>query len=279
MFQPCFLAVSTLLSSCGKNYLFRRPYSASERHPESRPDCRAEPELRTTGALPFVDAYYDIRHKYNNVAVTYSISGFSGKLPVTIQNLPEEQEGAVYSVGDGSFALVNYATESAGTPITISAGLAASVFIDRPRKYVYAANDQTHVLSVVDLTANKTYVLNLPNVFRVSVNPGGTIALAFVQNSTQAAGTSSCVVANPSNNPNQNPSGVPPAPCIAPSGQFSVYSVVHLNANATDGGDQQSKLSGSAGLRAPESAPVLHFPGKHRTLGKLRSSDQGGFFA
>jgi len=225
-----FLAASTLLSSCGKNYYF-----AGRNLPPSGILNRVviaeqNPSALTQGALPFVDAYYDIRHKYNNVNVTYSITGFSGKLPVTIQNLPEEQEGAVYSIGDASFTLINYATESSGTPITISAGLAASVFIDRPRKYVYAANDQTHVLSVVDLGANRTFVLNLPNVYRVSVNPGGSIALAFVQNSTQAAGTSSCVVANPSNNPNQNPSGVPPVPCTAPSGQFSIYSVVHLNA-------------------------------------------------
>jgi hypothetical protein len=226
-----FLAASTLLSSCGKSFYF-----AGRNLPPSGLLNRVliaeqNPSFATTGALPFVDAFYDIRHKFNNVNVTFSISGFSGKLPVTIQNMPEEQVGAVYSTGDGSFALANYATESVGTPVTISAGLAASVFIDRPRKYVYAANDQTHILSVVDLTANKTYVLNLPNVYRVSVNPGGTIAMAFVQNSTQAAGTSSCVVANPGNNPNQNPSGVPPVPCTAPSGQFSVYSVVHLTSN------------------------------------------------
>src|SRR5580698_3986935 len=51
--------------------------------------------------------------------------------------------------------------------------------------------------------------------------------MAFVQNSTQAAGTSSCVVANPGNNPNQNPT--PPVPCAAPA-PFAVYSVVHLTA-------------------------------------------------
>ncbi len=224
-----FLVASTLLSSCGKNYYF-----AGRNLPPSQILNRVliaeqNPSSVTAGALPFVDAYYDIRHKFNNVNVTYSISGFSGKLPVTIQNMPEEQTGAVYSVGDASFTLVNYATESTGSPISISAGLAASVFIDRPRKYVYAANETTHVLSVVDLTANRTFILNLPNVYRVSVNPGGTIALAFVQNTTQAADTSSCVVANPSNNPNKNPSGVPPVPCTAPSGQFSIYSVVHLS--------------------------------------------------
>jgi hypothetical protein len=187
------------------------------------------PSVLTQGALPFVDAYYDIRHPYNNPSTTFSISGFSGKLPRTIQNMPEEQVGFVYSVGDGSFTSVNYATEASGTAIGISAGLASSVFIDRPRKYVYAANDQTHILSAVDLTANKTYLLNLPNVYRVSVNPGGTIALAFVQNSTQAPNTSSCVVANPSNNPNYTGTD-PQVPCSPPNeADFAVYSIVHLD--------------------------------------------------
>jgi hypothetical protein len=225
-----FLTLAPLLVSCGKNYYF-----GARSLPPSRVINRVliaeqNPSALVQGALPFVDAYYDIRHPYNSTATTFSISGYSGKLPVTIQNMPEEQVGFVYAVGDGSFTSVNYATEAAGTSIGISAGLAASVFIDRPRKYVYAANDQSHVLSVVDLSANKTYVLNLPNVYRVSVNPGGTLALAFVQNSTQAAGTSSCVVANPSDNPANNPSGIPPVSCPAPDeADFAVYSIVHLD--------------------------------------------------
>ena len=224
-----FLTLAPLLVSCGKNYYF-----AGRNLPPSRVLNRVliaeqNPSALVQGALPFVDAYYDIRHPYNNTNTTFSISGYSGKLPVTIQSLPEEQVGAVYAVGDGSFTLVNYATEASGSSIGISAGLAASVFIDRPRKYVYAANDQSHILSTVDLSANRTYILNLPNVYRVSVNPGGTLALAFVQNSTQAAGTSSCIAANPSNNPNYT-GPLPPVSCSAPNeADFAVYSIVHLD--------------------------------------------------
>ncbi len=224
------LAIAPLLISCGKNYYF-----AGRNLPPSKVLNRVliaeqNPSALVQGALPFVDAYYDIRHPYNSTATTFSISGYSGKLPLTIQNMPEEQVGAVYAIGDNSFTIVNYATEASGTSIGISAGLAASVFIDRPRKYVYAANDQSHVLSAIDLAANKTYVLNLPNVYRASVNPGGSLALAFVQNSTQAAGTSSCVVANPGNNPANNPTGVPPVPCPVPNeADFAVYSIVHLD--------------------------------------------------
>jgi hypothetical protein len=38
---------------------------------------------------------------------------YSGALPITIQNMPEEQLGAVYGSGDGSLRLpINYAKES-----------------------------------------------------------------------------------------------------------------------------------------------------------------------
>jgi hypothetical protein len=60
-----------------------------------------------------VDAYYDIRYKYNsaNTNPAYAISGYSGALPITIQNMPEEESGAVYGYGDGTFTLINYAQE------------------------------------------------------------------------------------------------------------------------------------------------------------------------
>ncbi|MBV8630838.1 MAG: hypothetical protein JOZ83_07940 [Silvibacterium sp.] len=225
-----FLAVVPLLVSCGKNYYF-----GGRNLPPSKVLNRVliaeqNASALVQGALPFVDAYYDIRHPYNSSATNFSISGYSGKLPLTIQNMAEEQTGYVFGTGDNSFTAINYSREASGNAIAISAGLAASVFIDRPRKYVYAANEQSHVLSVADLAANHTYILNLPNVYRVSVNPGGTLALAFVQNSSQAAGTSSCVVANPSNNPANNPSGVPPVACPVPNeADFAVYSIVHLD--------------------------------------------------
>jgi len=48
------------------------------------------PSAGTRGALPFVDAYYDIRHPYNSDTGSFSIAGYTGSLPLTIQNLPEE---------------------------------------------------------------------------------------------------------------------------------------------------------------------------------------------
>lgn len=232
------LAFAALLTSCGKNFYF-----AGRSLPPSGVLNRVliaeqSPGIGGKGALPFVDAYYDIRHPYNTSSGNFQISGYSGSLPVTIQNLPEQQIGAVYGAGDGSFEVISYARESSGVPIAIPGGLSSSIFIDQPRQFIYAANGLNHVISVVDLAHGISYVLNLPNVYRVSVAPGGAVALAFVQNSTQAPSTSSCVVANmsadSSYNPSQNPSATPPVSCTGyipntgSSTQFSVYSVVAL---------------------------------------------------
>ena len=70
------------------------------------------PSAYTKGALQFVDAYYDVRFSYNDKTGSFAISGYSGALPVTIQNMPEEQTGVVYGAGDGSFTLINYAKEN-----------------------------------------------------------------------------------------------------------------------------------------------------------------------
>jgi hypothetical protein len=221
-----FFAFSFLLVSCGNNFFF-----AGRNLPPSGVLNRVliaeqNPSPLSKGALPFVDAFYDIRHAFNNsTGPSFSISGFSGALPLTIQNMPEEQTGGVYSTGDGSFTLINYAQEKVTGPVTIPGGFATSVFITQDEKYLYAANPATHVISVEDVVNKVPYVLNLPNVYHVAVNPGGTIVLAFVQNSIQTPGTSSCITST-GYSP-QNPSGPQPT-CAAPQGQFSIYSVVHL---------------------------------------------------
>jgi hypothetical protein len=140
------------------------------------------PGALTKGALEIVDAYYDIRHSFNNKVASFSIGGYAGADPQTIQNMPEEQVGAVYGAGDGSFALVNYATEKQTTTISLP-GASSSVYISRDQRYVFAANQGAHTLTVQDRTLGTSYGLNLPNVYRVSINPSGTAALAFVENS------------------------------------------------------------------------------------------------
>jgi len=143
------------------------------------------PTAGLRGSLQIVDAYFDTRYKYNNINKTYVISGFGGALPTTIQNLPEQQEGMVYGSGDGSLTTVNYAKETANGSISgLNGQLFSSIFSTRNTNYTFGAAQQGHALLVVDQTSpGGSYPLGLPGVYRVSVNPGGSVALAFVENS------------------------------------------------------------------------------------------------
>ena len=136
------------------------------------------------GSLEIEDAYYDVRHSFNNKTPSFFISGYSGKGPVTIQNMPAERFGAVYSVNDGALALVDYAGEKS-TALAGLSGSFTSIFISSDQLYTFGANPAAHVLQIVDRSTITpgVYNLNLPNVYRVSINPSGSVALAFVQNS------------------------------------------------------------------------------------------------
>jgi hypothetical protein len=207
--------VCNVMSSCGQNFYF-----AGRNLPPSGVLNRVliaeqNPSEFATGALPFMDAYYDIRHAYNASGGQLLINGYSGKLPLTIQNMPEQQTGAVYGAGDGSLALISYSQEKIGGSVSIPGGLSSStegvpyngVFISRDLGYVYAANPAAHVISVVNRNNGGALALNLPNAYGIAVNPGGTIALVFIQNATQAAGQTVNV---------------------APPQSFAVYSMVQL---------------------------------------------------
>ena len=180
------LVAAVVLAGCGST-----TYFAGRTLPPSGLTNRVliavqNPSIATSGALEFVDAFYDIRFSYNQKVGGFSISGYSGQLPVTIQNMPEEQIGAVYGSGDGSLHLVNYQKETdAGAQKGLN-GLSSSIFITRNASYIFGANQQATVLTVVDETTSGSYALGLPGVYRVSVDPGGSTALAFVQNSNYA---------------------------------------------------------------------------------------------
>ena len=181
------LAVAVGLAGCGQT-----TYFAGRVLPPSGLSYRVviaiqNPSAFTKGALQIVDAYYDIRSGYTGTPASYALSGFGGALPTTIQSMPEEQRGAVYASGDGSLTLANYQTEkTTGTASGLTNGLSSSVFITRNGNYVFAANQGSHVLTVANQANSSSYPLSLPGVYRVAVNPGGTMALAFVQNSNYA---------------------------------------------------------------------------------------------
>ncbi len=180
------LAAAIVLAGCGTT-----TYFAGRTLPPSGLTNRVlisiqNPSIATTGALTFVDAFYDIRFSYNQKVPGFSITGYSGQLPVTIQNMPEEQIGAIYGAGDGSLHVVNYQKETDSGAQKGLNGVSSSIFITRNQNYIFAANQQATVMTVVDNTNGGTYALSLPGVYRVSVNPGGSAAMAFVQNSNYA---------------------------------------------------------------------------------------------
>ena len=177
------LVIAAILSGCGETtYFAGRPLPPSTLINRVMIAVQ-NPSAFTKGALVIVDAFYDIRSSYNGKTPGFSVSGFSGSLPVSIQNMPEEQLGAVYGSGDGSLTYVNYSKESTAGAQSGLNGASASVFTTRSQAYVFAASQASHVVTVVDKATSATYSLSLPGVYRVSVNPGGTVAMAFVQNS------------------------------------------------------------------------------------------------
>jgi len=180
------LIIATALAGCGTT-----TYFAGRSLPPSGLTHRVliavqNPSALAKGSLQIVDAYYDIRSGYNGSPGSFSIGSFGGALPVTIQNQPEEQRGAVYGSGDGSFSFINYQTEKANGSASGLSGLSSSIFGTRNGQYVFAANQQAHLLTVINQGGGGSAQLSLPGVYRVSVNPGGSAAIAFVQNSDYA---------------------------------------------------------------------------------------------
>ncbi len=180
------LGSAVMLAGCGTT-----TYCAGRTLPPSGLTNRVmiaiqNPSSFTKGDLQIVDAYYDVRFSFDDKTGSFSISGYSGALPTTIQNMPEEQAGAVYGSGDGTFTLINYAKENTGGAQSGLNGASSSIFVTRNEGYVFAASQTSHVLTVLDHTNGGTYSLSLPGIYRVSVNPGGSAAMAFVQNSDYA---------------------------------------------------------------------------------------------
>jgi len=137
------------------------------------------------GSLPILDALRDIRSNVQNTKPSFSISGTVGAFPNLILTFPAEIRGYVFSSTGGTVSLVNYGTESATTPAGVGpyAG-ATSLAIPPTFGHIYAALPQAGQLVISDFTSTAgTYVLNIPNVYQVAVNPGDTTVLAMVRNS------------------------------------------------------------------------------------------------
>lgn len=139
-----------------------------------------------SGALQIVNARYDIRHSEDGHTPFYPIKGYQGKLPTTIINFPEQSVGYVYGSGDGSLATISYGKEQEMGVVSGLAGFSSDVFVTADGGYIYAASQAAQYISVIDSVKSIGVRLNLPNVYKVVVNPSGTVVLAFVQNSNYA---------------------------------------------------------------------------------------------
>ena len=138
----------------------------------------------STGSLEILDGLRDIRHNVQNTRLTFSISGFSGGYPNLILNFPEQLRGYVYSnVSPFGVSVINYSTEAANGSGGSFAAQSTSLATASDFKRVYSAEESTGQLVVQDNQLGTVYSLNLPNVYRVAVNQGDTVALAMTRNS------------------------------------------------------------------------------------------------
>ena len=187
-FTSILIALATFgLSSCGQQYYKFPQYTYAGRPiPPSKLANRVMVSVTvngSAGSLQILDALRDLRNNVQDTIRQFSISGYSGALPTLILNFPEQTRGYVYSDSDGSLSLINYSTEAASSSSGLPAARSSSIAIPSGFGSLYSALETSGQLVVLDNTTGRTYALNLPNVYRVAVNQGNTVALAMVRNS------------------------------------------------------------------------------------------------
>src|ERR1700730_16599675 len=123
-----------VLAGCGKSFYFGRRALPPSGILNRVLIAVQNPGALTKGTLQIVDAFYDIRHSFTGSVPSFSLAGYSGADPITIQNMPEEQAGAVYGAGDGSYALLNYASEKQTTTPRLPCA-PSSVFMSHDQMY------------------------------------------------------------------------------------------------------------------------------------------------
>ena len=191
----------------------------------------------SSGGLQILDGLRDIRNNVQNTIPGFGISGFSGGYPNLILNFPEESRGYVYSnVAPYSVSIINYGTETtAGSAGTFS-GPSNSVALAPDFVRIFAAEEQNSQLLVIDNQTGAEFALNLPNVYKVAVNRGDTVALAMVRNSNllyRVVKVNAGTTANP-------PGAIDCQPTLLP-----VYCVVPVPGNFDRPTDAVFSLDGS----------------------------------
>lgn len=174
------------VTGCGTNlYQFPEYNFAGRPEPPSKLSNRVMVSLTTgvQGSLQILDAQRDIRNSVYNANTFFFISGYSGNNPTSILSFPDELKGYVYSNATTyPITVINYGTESAGSAAATLNSPTNSFDLAADFVRLYSAQEETGQLFISDALLG-TFTLNLPNVYKVAVNPGDTVALAMVRNS------------------------------------------------------------------------------------------------
>ena len=134
------------------------------------------------GQLEIVDALRDIRSNVEDTIQTFQIKGYASGFPSTILSFPSELRGYVYSNTDGSLTNIDYSTEATASTVGKFQTGQNSIAIPATFTRYYGAEEVAGVLELIDNQTGGTYGLNIPNVYKVVVNTGDTVALAMVRN-------------------------------------------------------------------------------------------------
>jgi hypothetical protein len=181
------LASATLaLTACGRVVLYKTPeYPYAGRPvPPSKLLERVLASYTANGSgggLEILDGLRDLRGNVENTIKTFSITGYSEALPVTIFNFPEQTSGYVFSSNDGNLTLINYSKESGSGSVAMFAANAPSAAAT-PAAGVFAGAAEQAGLLIISING-ATLDLNLPNVYKTVVDRGGQVLLAMVRNS------------------------------------------------------------------------------------------------
>ncbi len=184
------LATATLaLSGCGVVVLYKTPEFgyAGRPVPPSQMLQRVLVAFSATGGstgsggLEILDGLRDLRGNVQNTTKSFAISGYSEAEPISILNFPEQTTGYALSYNDGNLIDINYSKETASGTVTSFGPQPASAAASPLGLAFAGAAQQTGQL--VFLTNGTSYLLNLPGVNKVVIDPGFSVVLAMVQNS------------------------------------------------------------------------------------------------
>ena len=187
-FTGILIALATLgLSSCSPRYYKFPEYTFANRPiPPSKLANRVMVSVTDNGSsgnLQILDAFRDIRNNVQDTVRQFSIAGYASGFPSLILNFPEQVRGYVYSDSDGSLTTVDYGKEAVGGTAGTLPARSTSIAVSNNFASIYSAEETSGQLVVLDNATGRAYALNLPNVYRVAVNQGDTVALAMVRNS------------------------------------------------------------------------------------------------